>query len=163
MEIEAHSSHNSHFDSDQTDVAASANMPPHDPDESTMTLALMPLAATKSERLVFSTRPEVLLDQAQRIEVWPLPEGEHTSIDASSTRSSHLLSSHLLMFARDMRESETVVGCELVAYPCDLNGRVVSWTHRFACCALNFPLASQKLRLQIVNDMATLHHIENLC
>ena len=163
MEIEAHSSHNSHFDSNQTDVESLASVLSHEPNASPTSLALIPLAATKPERLVFSTRPEVLLDQAQRIEVWPLPEGEHTSIDASSTRSSHLLSSHLLMFARDMRESETVVGCELVAYPCDLNGRVVSWTYRFACCALNFPLASQKLRLQIVNDMATLHHIENLC
>lgn len=161
METEARSSHNlpdvtqveTHIE-DKLNAASELN-------DSTTLLALMP--SPKIERLIFSTRPEMLLEQAQRIEVWPLPEGEHTSIDASSTRSSHLLSSHLLMFARDMRESETVVGCELVAYPCDLNGRVVSWTHRFACCALNFPLASQKLRLQIVNDMATLHHIENLC
>ena len=159
METEARSSHNS---PDVTDVEA--HIEPHlaaklnaalDPDSSTTLLALMP--SPKTERLIFSTRPDVLLEQAQRIEVWPLPEGEHLTNSESSTRSSHLL-----LFARDMREGETVSGCELVAYPCDLNGRVVSWTHRFACCALNFPLAAQKLRLQIVNDMAMLHHVENL-
>jgi hypothetical protein len=157
MELEAHSSHNSHLT--DFDAAFSEDLMKglNEHEASKKMLALMPPLRVQDER--FSTSPQVLLDQAQRIEVWPLPESGAVS---SSTHAAVEAPTHLLLMARDTRDGETVTGCELVAYPCDANGCVVAWTHRYACYALNFALASQKLRIQMVNAMATLHHIENL-
>ena len=177
MELEARSSHNSQIAPAETDSNENEKANTNDKanaarisakqSNSSALVSIAPATQTRTERVIFSTTPDILLDQAQRIEVWPLAQSacndSTSSTRSSSFRPSH---SHLLMFARDIRErvgeNETVTGCEMVAYPCDQDGRVALWTHRYACCALNFPLAAQKLRLQIVNEMATLHHIENL-
>jgi hypothetical protein len=66
------------------------------------------------------------------------------------------------MLARDVKVNNVVQGCELIAYPCDANGRVRSWCYRYVTHSLNFQMAAQKLRLQIINGMATLHLVENL-
>lgn len=171
MEIEARSSHNTPQNTPQNPPVSDKSISDASPDAeknacdttnvSERSLALMPVLAlpAQAQRAIFSTLPAVLLEQAQRIEVCALPPDDAASFPTSSTRCAP---THLLMLARDICEDKVVSGCELIAYPCDVDGRVASWAQRYACCALNFPLAAQKLRLQIVNEMATLHHIENL-
>jgi hypothetical protein len=100
----------------------------------------------------FSTVPEILLEEAQRIEIWAVPRDENSDCN---------LPSHLLLMARDSKTDGVVTGCELVAYPCDAAGRVASWHNRYATSAVNFTTAAQKLRCQIVNGLARLQHIED--
>ncbi|HEX8832699.1 MAG TPA: hypothetical protein VF719_00800 [Abditibacteriaceae bacterium] len=112
----------------------------------------------------FSTIPEVLLEQAQRIEVWGVPQSNVEANDRAAMTSYDLRDAsqptHLLLLARDTRSAEIIDGCELVAYPCDMTGHVSSWSHRYSVHGLNFNLAAQKLRFQIVNDLAEMRHVE---
>jgi hypothetical protein len=107
------------------------------------------------EKHRFSAVPELLFEQAQRIEVWHLPRVAENG--STIGRSEN----HLLVFAQDTRTQDVVDGCEIVAYPCDTNGRVSSWAHRYTAQALNFGMAGQKLRFKIINGLAELHLIEN--
>ncbi len=98
----------------------------------------------------FSVVPEVLFEQAQRIEVWHLPA------DAEGQGN------HLLVFAQDTKTNDVVDGCEVAAYPCDNAGRVTSWVHRYTERALNLGMATQKLRYKVINGLAELQLVENL-
>jgi hypothetical protein len=117
------------------------------------------------EKHRFSAVPELLFEQAQRIEVWHLPQ-EDAALNVSTRVAENgstlgRSENHLLVFAQDTRTQDVVDGCEIVAYPCDTNGRVSSWAHRYTAQALNFGMAGQKLRFKIINGLAELHLIEN--
>ncbi len=116
--------------------------------------------ATTGQR--FSTNPEQLFDQAQRIEIWHIPFSDVDSDDRAGITSGTNSDAHILIFARDTKSGESVDGCEIAAYLCAPNGRVHSWHRRYAENDLNFPLAAQKLRCRIINGMAILHLTENL-
>jgi hypothetical protein len=124
------------------------------------------LLKTRSwEKSCFSTIPEILLEQAQRIEVWSIPQSTDSPLlpweFTEGREGENARSTYFLLFARDTKSSGTIDGCEVVAYPCDAVGRVSNWSHRYASDAINFNTAAQKLRFSIINGLAGLHHVEN--
>jgi hypothetical protein len=117
------------------------------------------------EKSCFSAVPEILMEQAQRIEVWSIPQGTDSALlpwqNIESIESDPARCNYFLLFARDTKTSGTIDGCEVVAYPCDSVGRVTNWSHRYASDAVNFNIAAQKLRFSIINGLAAMQHIEN--
>jgi hypothetical protein len=117
------------------------------------------------DKSCFSAIPEILIEQAQRIEVWSIPQGTDSSLQpwqsADNAEGDPARCTYFLFFARDTKSSGTIDGCEVVAYPCDSVGRVFNWSHRYASEALNFNSAAQKLRFSMINGLATLQHVEN--
>ena len=111
------------------------------------------------EKSGFSTAPEVLLEQAQRIEVWNIPQTGGGPSTADAQGETEFM--HFLLLARDTNTHGAVDGCEVVAYPCDSVGKVYSWSHRYVSHGVNFNMAAQKLRFSIINGLATLQHVEN--
>jgi hypothetical protein len=117
---------------------------------------------TAWEKSCFSAVPEVIIGQAQRIEVWSIPQStDGGSLPWESAEGDTARATYFLFFARDTKSSGTIDGCEVVAYPCDSIGRVSSWSHRYAADALNFNSAAQKLRFSIINGLVALQHVEN--
>ncbi|HEX8235812.1 MAG TPA: hypothetical protein VF600_07630 [Abditibacteriaceae bacterium] len=123
------------------------------------------LKPTAWEKSCFSAVPEVLVEQAQRIEVWSIPQSAESALlpweSTESREGDPARSTYFLLFARDTKSSGSIDGCEIVAYPCDAVGRVSSWSHRYTADAINFSTAAQKLRFSIINGLAALHHVEN--
>ena len=117
------------------------------------------------EKSCFSAVPEVLVEQAQRIEVWSIPQVTDSAAmpwqNAENIESDLARCTYFLLFARDTKTSGAIDGCEIVAYPCDSVGRVSSWSHRYASDAVNFNTAAQKLRFSIINGLAVMQHVEN--
>lgn len=119
---------------------------------------------TSWEKICFSAIPEILMEQAQRIEIWSIPQGIESAPQPWQTldiESDVARCTYFLLFARDTKSSGTIDGCEVVAYPCDSAGRVSNWSHRYASDAVNFNTAAQKLRFSIINGLAVMQHVEN--
>jgi hypothetical protein len=116
------------------------------------------------EKSCFSAVPDVLMEQAQRIEVWSIPQGTDSAPlpwQSADIEGDLARCTYFLLFARDTKTSGTIDGCEVVAYPCDSVGRVSNWSHRYTSDAVNFNTAAQKLRFSIINGLAVMQHVEN--
>ena len=109
----------------------------------------------------FSLVPDVLMNQAFYTDVALFEAPEGPVYLSFWLRVAHVMAPsgyEVFPYSKDK-----TLGCELVAYPCDVQGAVFSWERRYEVeSPTDGPDALRKLRAMVVNGVARLCNYEGL-
>lgn len=107
----------------------------------------------------FSLLPQILVDQAFCADFAPFPTPDGETRLAFWVRIAKVEPEDGVMTTGDGK----AFGHELIAYVCDLTGRVLDWDRRYEVTTTQGGSAVlTKLKMLMANDLASLHNYEGL-
>ncbi len=106
----------------------------------------------------FSLLPQILVDQAHYTDFAPFPTPDGEAMLAFWVRIAKVEAEDGILRTGDGK----AFGHELVAYHCDLVGRVLDWERRYEVTTTQNGQILPKLRALLANGLAPLHNYEGL-